>query len=154
MRLSGDLMELGAATAWAASLTIGALVLRKETVLGFVTLMVLIGTALLLPLGILAQAYRDVPSWGTQTWLAAGFLGVFSTAVAFVLFFWAVHRFGPSLAAMVAYLTPVATLVLAFLMLAERPLPLQLVGGGVIVIGVRLAARRSPTPLRQTPARG
>jgi len=152
LRLRGDLMELGAATAWAASLTIGAIVVRKETVLGYVTLMVLIGTTLLVPLGAVPQAYRDVPSWAAETWLAAGFLGVFSTAVAFVLFFWAVHRFGPSLAAMVTYLTPVATLVLAVLILGEQPLPLQLVGGAVIVIGVRLAARRSGVALRQTPA--
>jgi drug/metabolite transporter (DMT)-like permease len=151
MRLGGDLMELGAATAWAASLTIGAVVLRRETVLGYVTLMVLIGTALLLPLGALPQAYRDVPTWGTETWLAAGFLGVFSTSVAFVLFFWAVHRYGASLAAMVTYLTPIATLVLAFLILGERPLPLQLVGGAVIVVGVRLAARRSRAALGQAP---
>jgi drug/metabolite transporter (DMT)-like permease len=145
-------MELGAATAWAASLTIGAVVVRKETVLGYVTLMVLIGTALLVPLGALAQGYRDVPSWATETWVAAGFLGVCSTAIAFVLFFWAVHRFGPSLAAMVTYLTPVATLVLAFVVLGERPLPLQLAGGAVIVIGVRVAARRATAPLRRTPA--
>ncbi|HEV2010286.1 MAG TPA: DMT family transporter [Candidatus Limnocylindria bacterium] len=150
LRLRGDLLELGAATAWAASLTIGAVVLRKETVLGYVTLMVLIGTAMLVPLGLLAQAYRDVPSWAPETWLAAGFLGVFSTAVAYVLFFWAVHRFGASLAAMVSYLTPVATLVLAFLILAERPLPLQLAGAAVIVVGVRLAARRSAAALRPT----
>jgi drug/metabolite transporter (DMT)-like permease len=52
-----------------------------------------------------------------------------------------VKRFGASLAAMVSYLTPVAALILAFVILAERPLPLQLVGGAVIVIGVRLAAR-------------
>jgi drug/metabolite transporter (DMT)-like permease len=149
IRLGGDLMELGAATAWAASLTIGAVVLRRETVLGYVTFMVLIGTALLLPLGALSQAYRDVPTWGTEAWLAAGFLGVFSTSVAFVLFFWAVHRYGASLAAMVTYLTPIATLVLAFLILGERPLPLQLVGGAVIVVGVRLAARRSRAALGQ-----
>jgi drug/metabolite transporter (DMT)-like permease len=152
LRLRGDLMEVGAATAWAASLTIGALVLRKESVLGYVTLMVLIGTALLVPLGFLAESYRDVPSWAPESWLAAGFLGVFSTAVAYVLFFWAVHRFGPSLAAMVSYLVPVATLVLAYFVLAERPLPLQLVGAAVIVIGVRLAARRSTAPLAPTPA--
>lgn len=144
-RLRGDLLELGAATAWAGSLTIGSFVLRKDTVLGYVTLMVLIGTALLLPLGLFAESYRDVPSWRGETWLAAGFLGVFSTALAFVLFFWAVHRFGPSLAALVAYLTPVATLVLAFLILAERPVPLQLVGAVIIVIGIRVAARR-PSP--------
>src|SRR6266478_723878 len=47
-RLRGDLMELGAAALWGASLTIGALVVRKETVLGYDTLMVLIGTAMLL----------------------------------------------------------------------------------------------------------
>jgi len=136
-------MELGAAAAWGASLTIGAVVLRKETVLGYVTLMVVMGTAMLLPLGALQQAYRDVPSWTAETWLAAGFLGVCSTAIAFVLFLWAVHRFGPSLAAMVTFLTPIATLVLAFLILAERPVWVQLVGGLVIVIGVRVAARQS-----------
>jgi drug/metabolite transporter (DMT)-like permease len=148
LRLRGDLMELGAATAWAASLTIGAVVLRKEKVLGYVTLMVLIGTALIFPLGFRAEAYRDLPSWSVDTWLAAGFLGVFSTAVAYTLFFWAVHRFGPSLAAMVSYLVPVATLVLAFLILADRPSAVQLVGAAVILIGVRFAARRSPAPLR------
>jgi len=142
-RLIGDLMELGAAAGWAASLVVGATVVRTETVLGYVTLMVLIGTAMLLPIGALQQGYRDVPLWRIETWLAAGFLGVFSTAVAYVLFFWAVRRLGAGLAAMVSYLTPVGTLLLAFLILSERPLLLQLAGGGVIVIGVRVAASRS-----------
>jgi len=151
LRLRGDLMELGAAAGWAASLTIGAVVLRRESVLGYVTLMVAMGTALIAPLGWLAQGYRDVPSWPPQTWIAAGSLGVVSTAVAFVLFFWAVQRFGASLAAMVSYLTPVSSLILAFFILAERPLPLQLAGGAVIVLGVRIAARRH-APLRREPA--
>ena len=149
LRLRGDLMELAAVAAWGASLTIGAVVVRKETVLGYVTLMVLIGTAMLLPLGAVPQLYRDVPSWTGETWLAAGFLGVFSTAVAFVLFLWAVRRFGASLAAMVTYLTPIATLILAFIILAERPLWLQLAGGAVIVIGVRVAATRGRPAVAQ-----
>jgi len=143
LRLGGDLLELASAIAWAASLTIGAIVLRTERVLGYVTLMVLIGTAVLLPLGALPQGYRDLPSWTGATWLAAGSLGFFSTAVAFVLFAWAVRRFGPGPAAMVTYFTPVTALVLAFLILGERPLPVQLAGGLVIVIGVRLGARRT-----------
>ncbi|HLZ48474.1 MAG TPA: EamA family transporter, partial [Candidatus Limnocylindria bacterium] len=44
---------------------------------------------------------------------------------------------------LVAYLTPVSTLVLAFFILGERPLPLQLAGGVVVVVGVRVAARRA-----------
>jgi drug/metabolite transporter (DMT)-like permease len=137
-RLRGELLEVGAAVGWAASLVVGAIVLRRETVLGYVTLMVVVGAAMLLPLGALQQAYRDVPSWSVETWLAAGFLGVFSTAVAYVLFLWAVHRFGAGLAAMVTYLTPVGTLVLAFLILSERPLLLA-------------ARRRSRDPRRRAP---
>jgi drug/metabolite transporter (DMT)-like permease len=152
LRLRGDLMELGAAAGWAASLTIGAVVLRTESVLGYVTLMVVLGTALIAPLGVLAHGYRDVPWWPPETWIAAGSLGVISTAVAFVLFFWAVHRFGASLAAMVSYLTPVSSLILAFVFLAERPLPLQLAGGAVIVLGVRIAARRPAAPARRATA--
>ena len=143
LRLRGDLMEVGAAAAWGANLTIAAIVLRKESVLGYTALMVTIGAVLLAPLGALEGGYGDLGSWSMETWLAAGFLGVFSTAVAFVLFFWAVHRFGASLAAMVAYLTPVTTLVLAFFILAEQPLPLQLAGGVVIVVGVRIGTRRA-----------
>lgn len=152
VRLRGDLMELGAAVGWAASLTIGAVVLRTESVLGYVTMMVVMGTALIAPLGLLAQGYRDVPSWPRETWIAAAILGIVSTALAFVLFFWAVHRFGASLAAMVAYLTPVSSLILAFVILAERPLPLQLAGGAVIVLGVRIAARRPAAPVRRASA--
>jgi drug/metabolite transporter (DMT)-like permease len=141
MRVVGDVLEVLGAAAWAAGLTVGAVAFRSRVnVLGYVTLMVLFGTVFIAPLGLLQEGYRDLPRWSAPTWLAAGFLGLASTALAFVLFFWAVQRFGASLAAMVAYLTPVTTLILAFLILGDRPLPIQLVGGAVIVIGVRIAA--------------
>jgi drug/metabolite transporter (DMT)-like permease len=142
-RLVGNLLELASAVCWAACLTISALVLRTESVLGFVTMSSVLGTAMLFPLGFLEQGYRDVPGWGLQTWLAVLVLGVISTVVAFLIFFWAVGRFGAGLGAMVSYLVPIAALILAFVVLGERPLPLQLVGAIVIVAGVRLAARRS-----------
>lgn len=140
-RLLGNVLELASAVSWAACLTISALVVRSESVLGFLTMASLIGTAMLFPLGFLEQGYRDVPGWGAQAWLAAASLGVISTVVAFLIFFWAVSRFGASRGAMVTYLAPVAGLILAFLVLGERPLPLQLVGALVIVVGVRLATR-------------
>jgi drug/metabolite transporter (DMT)-like permease len=140
-RLLGNVLELGSAVCWAACLTISALVLRNASILGFVTMASLLGTAMLFPLGFLEYGYRDIPSWGPQAWLAASFLGVISTVVAFLIFFWAVRRFGAGLAAMVSYLAPIAALTLAFIVLGERPLPLQLVGAIVIVLGVRLAAR-------------
>lgn len=140
-RLLGDVLGLASAVCWGACLTISALVLRDASILGFVTMASLLGTAMLFPLGFLEHGYRDVPSWGAQAWLAALSLGVFSTVVAFLIFFWAVSRFGAGLGAMVSYLAPIAALILAFLVLGERPLPLQLLGALVIVLGVRLAAR-------------
>jgi len=62
--------------------------------LDFVTMSSLLGTATLFPLGFLEQGYRDVPTWSGQSWLGALSLGVFSTFVAFLIFFWAVRRFG------------------------------------------------------------
>ena len=149
-RLLGDLLELGSAVCWGACLTISALVLRTESVLGFVTMASLLGTAMLFPLGFLEHGYRDLPGWATEAWLAAVFLGVISTVVAFLIFFWAVRRFGAGLGAMVSYLAPVAALILAFVVLGERPLPIQLVGAFVIVIGVRLGTRRSQAVMLST----
>jgi drug/metabolite transporter (DMT)-like permease len=146
-RLLGNLLELASAVCWAACLTVSAVVLRSESILGFVTMASVLGTVMLFPLGFLEHGYRDLPNWGAQAWLAAVSLGVISTVVAFLIFFWAVHRFGAGLGAMISYIVPVAGLVLAFLVLAERPLPLQVVGAVVIVLGVRLAARPAAATL-------
>jgi drug/metabolite transporter (DMT)-like permease len=140
-RLLGNLLELASAVCWAACLTVSAVVLRNESILGFVTMACVLGTVMLFPLGFLEHGYSDMASWGAQAWLAALSLGVFSTVVAFLIFFWAVSRFGAGLGAMISYLAPIAALILAFVVLGERPLPLQLVGALVIVLGVRLAAR-------------
>ncbi len=149
-RLVGDLLEFASAVCWGACLAVSALVLRTASILGFVTMASLIGAAMLFPLGFLEQGYRDVANWAIDTWLAVAFLAVISTVVAFLIFFWAVRRFGAGLAAMVSYLTPLAALILAVVLLDERPLPLQIVGALVVVVGVRLAARRPPSPaLRQ-----
>jgi drug/metabolite transporter (DMT)-like permease len=152
-RLLGDLLQVGAAACWAAYTTIGTITLRSGSPLGVVALAATIGGALLIPLGFLENGYRDVPSWPVGAWLAIGYLAIFATIVGFVLFYWAVRRFGAGLAAMTTYLVPIGTLLLAFLVLGERPQPLQLVGGAVILAGVRVATRRPRTePLPESAA--
>ncbi|MGH2498678.1 MAG: DMT family transporter, partial [Candidatus Limnocylindria bacterium] len=132
-RLVGDLLMLGGAACWAGYATIGTLTLRSGSPLGVVALSTLMGAGLLFPLGFLEKGYADVPTWSAGAWLAIAFLVVFATIVGFVLFFWAVRRFGAGLAAMTTYLVPVGTLALAFVILGERPAPLQLVGGAVVL---------------------
>jgi drug/metabolite transporter (DMT)-like permease len=143
-RLLGDLLELGSAVCWAACLTISALVVRTEGVLGFVTMASLLGTAMLFPLGFLEHGYRDVATWSGESWVAVAILGILSTVVAFLIFFWAVRRFGPSRGALISYVAPVAGLFIAFAVLGERPSPVQLAGAVVILVGVRLVTRNAP----------
>ena len=84
-----------------------------------------------------------MPAWTAASWLGLGILAVISTVVAFLIFFWAVRSFGPSRGALISYLAPVAGLLLAFAVLGERPLPLQLVGAVVVLVGVRLVVGRT-----------
>lgn len=149
-RLLGDMLLLAGAASWAAYVTIGAVALRTASPLGLVALSSCFGAAMLFPFGFLEHGYRDVPSWRIESWLAVAYLVVVATIVGYVLIFWAVHRFGAGLGSMVSYLVPLATLLLAFAILGERPQTLQMFGGAVILIGVRVATRRP----RATAGRG
>jgi drug/metabolite transporter (DMT)-like permease len=151
-RLVGDILQIAGAACWAVYGVIGTITLRSGSPLGVVGLSALIGSAMLFPLGFLEHGYRDVPSWPMQAWLSIGYLVVFATIIGFVLFYWAVRRFGAGLGAMTSYLVPIGTLILAALILGERAAPLQLVGGAVILLGVRIATRRRASVAAETSA--
>lgn len=146
-RLLADLMALAGAVCWSGYGVVGRIAMRDRSPIALVALTSLIGSAMLFPLGFLEQGYRDVPSWTVSAWAAMGFLVVFATILGFVLFYWAVRRFGAALGAMVGYLVPIAAVLVAFLFLGERPEPLQLAGGAVILAGVRVATLRHAAPL-------
>ena len=141
-RLLGDLLMLGGAACWSVYATLGTITTRTGSPLGVTAVASLAGAAMLFPFGFLEQGYRDVPTWPAGAWLDIGYLVVFATIVGFVLFYWAVRRFGAGLASMVSYLVPVFALVQAVLVLGEHPTPVEIVGGGVILLGVRLATWR------------
>lgn len=141
-RLLGDLLMLGGAACWSVYATLGTITTRTGSPLGVTAVASLAGAAMLFPFGFLEQGYRDVPTWPASAWLDIGYLVVFATIVGFVLFYWAVRRFGAGLASMVSYLVPVFALVQAVLVLGEHPTPVEIVGGGVILLGVRLATWR------------
>jgi len=147
-RLLADLMALGGAVCWAAYGVFGRIAMRDRSPIALVALTAIIGAAMLFPLGFLEQGYRDVPSWPLSAWTAMAFLVLIATILGFVLFYWAVRRFGAALGAMVGYLVPIAAVIVSFVFLGERPEPLQLVGGAVILAGVRIVTLRGrATPL-------
>ena len=110
--------------------------------LAVVTIAAPVGAALLFPLGFFETGYSDVAGWSTGVWLNILYLALAGTVASFILFYWVVRRVGPGVAAMTSYLVPVLTLAMAVVLLGDRPQVLQLVGGFVILAGVRLATLR------------
>lgn len=151
-RLIGDLLMLGGAAVWSAYATLGAITTRQGSPLGVTAIASLAGAVMLFPLGFLEHGYADVPSWPLAAWLDVAYLVVFATIVGFVLFYWAVRRFGAGMASMVSYLVPVFALVQAVLILGEQPAPLEIVGGAIILVGVRVATLRfvPRSPMEET----
>ena len=142
-RLTADLLYLGGAAAWSAYATIGAITTRHGSPLGVTSIACLAGAAMLFPLGFLEEGYADVTSWPVFAWLDIAYLVVFATIVGFVLFYWGVRRFGAGTASMISYLVPIFALVQAVVILGEQPAPLEVIGGAVILAGVRVATLRS-----------
>jgi len=140
---------VGGAACWSVYATLGAITTRTGSPLGVTAVACLAGAAMLFPLGFLEHGYQDVPAWPVAAWLDIAYLVLFATIVGFVLFYYAVRRFGAGLASMVSYLVPVFALIQAVLLLGERPAPLVIAGGAIILLGVRLATwqAHARTPL-------
>jgi len=141
-RLLGDLLMLAGAVCWAIYTALGTLTLRTRSPLAVVILAAPIGALLLLPFGFLEQGYRDVGGWSAGVWIDALYLAIVVTVGSFTLFYWVVRRVGAGIAAMSSYFVPILTLAMAVVFLGDRPQPLQLLGGVVILAGVRVATLR------------
>ncbi len=141
-RLIGDLLMLLGAGCWAIYTVLGTIALRTRSPIAIVTIAAPIGALCLLPLGFFENGYADVAGWTVAVWLNVLYLALVGSVASFILFYWMVRRVGAGVAAMTSYLVPILTLALAVVLLGDRPQPLQLVGGVVILAGVRLATLR------------
>ena len=70
--------------------------------------------------------------------LAIGGLGLFSTALAYLLYFRLLPQVGPTNVSVVAFLVPVAAILFGALLFGEVPRPAALAGMGLIFIGLAL----------------
>jgi drug/metabolite transporter (DMT)-like permease len=84
-------------------------------------------------------------------WADELFLALVVTVGSFTLFYWVVRRVGAGIASLSSYLVPFLTLAMAVVVLGDRPEALQLVGGLVILAGVRLATLKLARAERSVP---
>ncbi len=94
-----------------------------------------------LPFGLLMFALRPALPRGIW-WLRAAVLGVLNIGAFFVLIFVAAYRLPGGLAATLTATAPIAMMLLAWLMLGERPGRVSLAAGAAGVVGVCLLVLR------------
>ncbi len=85
----------------------------------------------------------------TLGWVLLAYLGILVTFVGFIIWFWGLRALPAAQAGALMFLQPLSGLILAVLILGDQPTPAFLVGCGLVLAGVYLAAgggswRRAP----------
>ena len=134
----GDLITVAAVLCW-AGYTLG---LRRVATgvssLRVTTITTLTGTPGLLLAGLPGVIRLDWGAVGLEAWLAVAYSSVLSLVVAYLLWNRSVKAIGGARTAIYMCITPLVAVVGAWLLLGERPEPLQGVGAAFIITGVLL----------------
>jgi drug/metabolite transporter (DMT)-like permease len=106
--------------------------------------------ALAMSMAAIVYAPFGISQWpkvhtSTSSTLSVIALGIFPTAMAFVVFFNVMKEIGPARASLVTYLNTAFAVLLGVLILSE-PLTLGIVGLPLVLIGSYLASRKTATP--------
>lgn len=145
--LVGDLLTLLAAACWAIYTVFGARILRRHSPLVTTTWAIVAGTLFIAPLGIAqlvsADLSGDLTGLGPPILLAILYSGTLAAGFANVIVFHGVKLLGPTRVTALQFLVPALAVVMAAIFLLEAIRPVQVVGGGIILLGVALLRRGS-----------
>jgi O-acetylserine/cysteine efflux transporter len=104
----------------------------------------ILGTPVLVALGVPGLVALPWGRISAAAWVGLAYATLLSLVAAYVLWSLAVQALGASRTALVSLLTPFVATTIATLMLGERPGPVHLAGGALIVTGVLLARTAAP----------
>ncbi len=138
--LFGDTIMMTGAIGFATYGVLGKRVAAKYDALTMTAFNHFTGAILVLPVAIhqiraldLAKQWQHVP-W--QGWTAILYMAIFSSAAAYVLYFWLLRYLEASQLSAFTYLLPVVATILGIVWLGERGSPMQIVGGLLALAGV------------------
>lgn len=137
-RLLGDLLVMAAAFLWAAYSLLGRTV-NSVPKLAVVTYQAVYGTVMLVPFALLEQSQWHLVS--PHSALAVVYLGVMCSAATYLLYNYALKTLAASQVTAFLNLVPVIGAAAAVLILSERLHLTQVLGGGVILLGVVMSTR-------------
>jgi drug/metabolite transporter (DMT)-like permease len=110
------------------------MLLRTYTALEVAVYVMIAGTLMTIP--FVPFGWHALSSASVGAWIGAVYLGVLPSALGFVLWGYAVARLPVVSSTSLLYLVPAVAVLISFVWLKEAPLPIELVGGLVIILGV------------------
>jgi drug/metabolite transporter (DMT)-like permease len=139
---AGDLLALGAATAWAVYSVLSKPVLRTYAALDLSILTWAVGALLLAPFMCTRGAVASLASASPLAWASLLYMALAATGVGYFLYQKGIQEIGASATAKYIFLVPVYVLALAYLFLGE-PVPAhKIVAAAVIIAGLWIAEER------------
>jgi drug/metabolite transporter (DMT)-like permease len=136
--MAGDLLSVVAVLCWASYTVWLRRVPTSVTPLRVTAITTMAGTPGLLLAGIPGLLKLDWTGVNPSAWLGLGYAAVFSLVVAYLLWNRSVKLVGSTRTAIYMCVTPLVAVTGAWLLLGERPRPLQGFGAVLIVTGVLL----------------
>jgi len=138
----GAICMLAGVLAWAYYTVIAKRLAGADQIV-VIAWVAIIGTAMLLPLGIFELLQSPMPKPTMAGWLGVLFLGAVASALAYVVYSWVLRELEASLVGAYFTLDPIVGVATAVLFLGEALSGRQVVGAVIALIGMWLAASAS-----------
>jgi drug/metabolite transporter (DMT)-like permease len=133
---AGMLAVVGAAVSYAVAAIYAKMLLRTNDAIALTGTKLSLGAVMALGITFTLEGPPDYSSLGLDGSLAILALGILSTGIGFLLYFWLVTQAGTVYASLVTYIVPIAGLALGWIVLGEEIGPETLLGAALIAIGV------------------
>ena len=144
----GSLLALAGGASWGLGVVLAKMLFQRHSVnvLNVTTWQMLLGALFTLPLSLAVP--QMAIQWGAHLVLGVLYMGVMASALGWVMWMMVVRRVSATVAGMSSLGVPVLTIILAWLLLGERPTPLELAGvafmfAGLVVVIIAPTRRRT-----------
>lgn len=151
-RLLGDLLFITGAAFWGIYSVLARFAHRRFDAVSTTLYGTALGTLVLIPPALLEGGIGSVAAAPLGALAGIGYLAVFGTVAAFVLFNLGVARIGAARASAFAFLVPIVGVLSSVALLGERLGPLTLVGGVIVLVGLWIVEHRGTKAASPAPA--
>jgi drug/metabolite transporter (DMT)-like permease len=136
--LLGDGLLVGATICWAVYTTYAHRLVHVYGSLKATTVMMLMGTPMLLLVSAPSLVEQQWSTVRTLSWVGVVYSGLLSIALAYIIWNYGVRRIGGTRTAVYSNMTPVFAMTVAWAALGDAPTLGQLAGAAVIFLGIYL----------------